>query len=198
MRVVVCVLVVAVLTSLCCGAGFFDEDEAERELIRETTLPFSEMFLGLRVEKVVTGGYFSAALLSNNSVLMQGCAFCCWSCFWSSFDLCYKGMGQPLRLLNGSFVDIGAGTYDLLAVEEGEVLHVLSLRDDGPAGQLRPLKSGVRAFCGGFEDFRIMLENRPAQLCCGSNYALQRTDDGRVLGTGSNAWGVLREGKVAL
>jgi hypothetical protein len=62
MRVLALAVVAAALWT--CGSSLlFEEEEAERNLIAETTLPLSPMFLGLPVRQVVAGGYFTAALL---------------------------------------------------------------------------------------------------------------------------------------
>ena len=148
----------------------FDEDEAERQLIAETTLGPTALWEGAAVVKAVAGGYFSAALCANGTLLL-------------------RGMGAERRE-PGPWVDLAAGTYDLLLLDHQGGLHELLLREEGQP--LRPLPGAApAAFCAGFDSWRVALPEAPAQLCCGSNFALLRRADGAVLARGSNAWGAL-------
>ncbi len=154
-----------------------DEEELERQMIAETSVGVTAMWGGESFVKVVAGGYFTAALAANGSVAL-------------------RGMGLS-RSLAGPYTDLAAGTYDLLLLDGEQRLHVLRLRDEDK--EVRPTDHGeVAAFCAGFEDFEVALgkEERVEQLCCGSNYALKRLSDGRVMGRGSNTWGVLGSDEV--
>jgi hypothetical protein len=158
------------LAGLAAGGGLFDEDEAERQLIAETTLGATALWGGEAMVKVVAGGYFSAGLCANGTVLV-------------------RGMGVQ-RVEVGPYADIEAGTYDLLLRDTGGAMHELLLREAGQP--LRPLPgTAPAAFCAGFEEWRVALSEAPLQLCCGSGFALMRRADGAVLGRGASAWGAL-------
>lgn len=172
------------LLLLCVGSvgGFsgVSDDDNERQMIAETTLPWTLMFGATPVEKTVTGGYFTAALLSNGTVLLLG-------------------MGRSSQL-SGVWSDVSAGTYELLLLNASRALFAVSL-SDASADALTPLFTGhldVRLACSGFNDFRDVLhsgaDDSVEDMCCGSNFALRRHRDGRVTGRGSNVWGVLGPG----
>ncbi len=164
-------------------------------MLEETVVSAPHAMFGDRLgkaSKVVSGGYFSAALLEDGSVFL-------------------RGMGGPRRI-PGPWQDLAAGSYQLyLLSPDGLLFSVPDVRVQEwvlePVHVPFPVVRKL-LFASG-HDFTVIVDpdqtfvvERNTSLptppgaksvCCGGSYAMLLTDGGELFGLGSNAFGQLAQ-----
>ena len=182
------VLFLFCFVSLCSSETLFDENDEQRAgLIQESAIFEGEKIFS-NAKKIVSGGYFTAALDREGRLMIQGMN-----------ANAEKAWGRP-------WLDIAAGTYSLYLLDWSRQIYAWDLRDHDSGPEATGIFD-VNHICGGHEWFATVTTDDEAltfkgdlksvpgtekveQICCGGDFLLVVDSNHQLYGQGRNNFGV--------